>query len=206
MNPFFRGAVPRIYQTTIEETIEGPDPRLPQGWMQLTDSVSQRPVYFHAETSRVVFSIEEIFKRSPPHQKHSCKPARKKRRVNKNAKASSSPTASQVVSSEPSAETPDRQPSTIAFNNNVVVTPNSLSQPIDLCFGEASEDDVDDEETVWEEEEKDDQLPLGMSELSALTMTQAASQVQSNQIESLTASDDEKSVNSSKDAGKEIAD
>jgi hypothetical protein len=212
MNPmFFRGQLPRIYQTTIEETIEGPGPLLPRGWMQLTDNVSKRPVYLHVETNRVVFNKEDIFKKSPA-KASCCEPEKKKRRKSSEP---SVPVASQVASA-PTPERPDRQPSMMN-----VVTPTSMSQPIDLSFLDddddeakmsANNDEVDDEETVWdereeqEEEDKNDepgdlQLPIGMSELSGLTMTQGATQVPS-QIETVTTSDDDdKTINSSKDGG-----
>jgi hypothetical protein len=38
---------------------------LPSGWMELTDAASNRPCYFHATTSRMVFSKAEMLLKSP---------------------------------------------------------------------------------------------------------------------------------------------
>jgi hypothetical protein len=39
---------------------------LPSGWMQLTDAATNRPVYYHKTTSRMVFSRAEMLLKSPP--------------------------------------------------------------------------------------------------------------------------------------------
>jgi hypothetical protein len=39
---------------------------LPSGWMQLADATTNRAVYYHKATSRMVFSRAEMFLKSPP--------------------------------------------------------------------------------------------------------------------------------------------
>jgi hypothetical protein len=61
------GAASAFQQTTLTQTMNGPPDAtvLPRGWVELTDAATGSSYYFHKETSRVVFSLQEITKESP---------------------------------------------------------------------------------------------------------------------------------------------
>jgi hypothetical protein len=178
MSGFLLGAQPRLYQTTINETIEGPYPQfLPAGWMELVCANSGKRYYIHKATGRTVFNAQDIVKPPPPTQ----------------------PQQEEEDTKMPA--TPEPQPSRVrssseAIKKHPVVTPTSMSQPIDLCL---SEDDDDDDETLSQDllEESEDDGQVGVSEISEVTMTQQVTQSAARipaQILTLSPSSDEEEV------------